>query len=205
MPGIKWHELDESHLHIVLTRERSEVGDFIFVVTTHNHCVDLYRFEVGRLRSGDSRQHLVQHINASHPLENVTFQTIKTNRHAVQSGVFQTLRALRQVVTIRREREILKPARLQPSKLANDRLDIATQHRLAAGQTDLLNTQTHENVAHVLNLFVREHLFFGRDRRLTVRQAVKTTEITAIGQRHAQIANRPIVRVAQQHPGNHTV
>src|ERR1051326_809958 len=57
--GIQRHELDESHLHIVFTRERGEIRDFILVVTTHNHRIDLYRLEFRSLRRRDSSQNLV--------------------------------------------------------------------------------------------------------------------------------------------------
>jgi hypothetical protein len=88
-------------------------------------------------------------------------------------------------------------------ELPNDRLDIAAQHGLAAGQPQLFDAQRHEYLANVINLFVREHLLFGRDRRLAVRQAVETTEVTPIRQRNAQVANGTVVRISQ-HRSNHT-
>ena len=88
MPRIQRHEFDIAHLHVVLARKRSEVCNLVFVMTAHDHSIDLYRFEFGRLRGCDSGQHLVQHVNARHPLENVTLQTIKTDRDAVEASVF---------------------------------------------------------------------------------------------------------------------
>ena len=87
------------------------------------------------------------------------------------------------------------PFGFQLREFLDDRLDVAAHHRLAASQTDLLNAQRDKDVADVFDLFVGEHLLFRRNGRLAVRQAIETTKIAAVGQRHAQIAYRPVVGI----------
>ena len=89
-------------------------------------------------------------------------------------------------------------ALLQLRELKNDLLDVAAHHRLAAGQTNFLNPEFDKNIAGVFDLFVREHLLFRRNRRLAMRQAIKAAEITAVSERHAQVANRSIVGVFEK-------
>ena len=43
MTRIKRHKFNEAHLHVMLAREGSKVGDFVFVVTTHDDGIDFDR------------------------------------------------------------------------------------------------------------------------------------------------------------------
>ena len=88
--------------------------------------------------------------------------------------------------------------RFQSREFEDDLLDVAAHHRLAAGQTNFLNPEFDKDVAGVLDLFVREHLFFRCNRRLAMRQAIEAAKVAAVGQRHTQIANRSIVGVFEK-------
>src|SRR2546425_6677129 len=105
--------------------------------------------------------------------------------------------AMRQKVSVCRQRKIFQSPTFQLRQLKNDLLDVATHHGFAAGQSNLLNAQLNKNIAGVLDLFVREHLLFWRDWWLAMRQAIKAAEVAAVCQRDAQIANRSVVRVSQ--------
>src|SRR4051795_2244536 len=86
VPGIQWHELNKAHFHIVLTRERGEVTDLIFIVTADDDCVDLYRLQTRSLGGCNSGEHSIENINSGHLPKHITLETIETNRDAIQSG-----------------------------------------------------------------------------------------------------------------------
>src|SRR5262249_38727681 len=134
----------------------------------------------------------------------VALQAVETNRNPIKTGLLQAFCSVGKKITVCCEREILQPAIFQLREFEDDLLDVAAHHWLAAGQTNLLNAKLDKDVACVLNLFVRQHLLLRRDRRLAVRQAIKTTEIAAVGERHSQIANRAVIGVFENagHHGN---
>src|ERR1041384_6706655 len=197
LASIDRHGVNESHLHVVLTRKRSEIGDLVFVMATHDHRIDFDRLESRFLRSVDSGKHFVQHIDAGHVFENISLQTVETDRDPIEPGVLKTLRTFRQVVSVGGQREITKTGTLQSRKLLDNRFDIAAQHGFAAGEPELFNTQRHKYLADVVDLFVREHLLFRRDRRFTVRKTIETAEVTTVRQRHTQVANRAVIGIGQ--------
>src|SRR5687768_18140934 len=63
-------------------------------MTADNHSVDFDRFEYRVFCGGDSRQHFFQHVYARHLFEHVSFQTVETNRDAIESCLLQTARAV---------------------------------------------------------------------------------------------------------------
>src|SRR5437764_7053490 len=178
----------------MLARERSEIRDLIFVVPAHDDGVDFNRRQMRLLRRFDSFEHTVEHVNARHPLEYVALQAVYTDRDAVKSCRFQNASASGQEITVSRQRQIVQ-ARLERREFADNDLDVAAHHRLAARQTNLFDAERDEDFRDVLNLFIREHLLFRRDGRLTVRQAIKAAKIAAIRQRHAQIAYLSAIRI----------
>src|SRR6185369_7109758 len=102
-------------------------------MAAHDNGIDLYRLESRFLRGIDSGKHLVQHVNASHPFKDISFQTVETDRDAIESGIFQTLRSFREVIAVGCKGEVAKTGTLQSRELLNNRFDIAAQHRFAAG------------------------------------------------------------------------
>src|SRR3982751_6443023 len=76
VPGIQGHELNKAHFHIVLTRERGEVTDLIFIVTAHDDCVDLYRLQTRSLRRSNSGEHTIENIHSGHLPKHITLETI---------------------------------------------------------------------------------------------------------------------------------
>ncbi len=197
MAGIQRHEFDEAHLDVMLARERGKVCHFVFVVTAHDYRVDFDRLKLRILCRFDSLKYAIQNIDAGHLPENVALQTIQTDRDAIESCLLQTSRAIGKKITVGRESKIEQAFQFQLCQFTDDRLNIAAHHWFAAGQTNLFNSQLNKNVADVFNLFVREHLLFRRNRRLAVRQTIEAAKVAAIGQRHAQIANRAVIRVSE--------
>src|ERR1043165_672129 len=112
MPRIERHEFDEPHLHIVLTRKRSEVGNLVFVMPSDDNGIDLDRLESRFLCSIDSGKHFVQHIDARHTFEHISFQTVETDRDAIEPRLFQTLRTFWEIVAIGRKRKVAKSGTL---------------------------------------------------------------------------------------------
>src|SRR5437763_754273 len=100
MSGVEWHEFDKAHFHVLLARESCKVCHFVFIVTTYDDRVDLDWFQAGVFCGLNSREHALQNIDARHLLEHVSLQTVQANRNAIQSGGFQSLRAVRQKVTV---------------------------------------------------------------------------------------------------------
>src|SRR6185295_10043645 len=142
-----------------------------------------------------SSQHTIQHIDSGHLLEDLRFQTIDADRDAIESGVFQALGPIGQEVAVGSECQILQPFWFEQREFFDDGFDVPSHHRLAAGQAYFLNAERNEDVAHVFNFFVGEHLLFRSYWGLAVWQTIKTAEVAAIGQRHAQVAYRPAIRI----------
>ena len=193
-------------------------------MTAHDDGVDLNRLQPGTFCRFDSLKHAIQNIDARHLLEDVALQTIETDRDAVEAGLLQTSGAIGKKITVGGQRKISQSAmsdklqfvvccrqtvpawlidqlkfvghrRFQLCQFTDDGLDIAPHHRLAAGESNLFNSQLNKNVTEVFNLFVRKHLLFRSDRRLAVRQTIEAAKVAAIGQRHAQIANRATIGI----------
>jgi hypothetical protein len=75
--------------------------------------------------------------------------------------------------------------------------DVFSEQRFAAGETDFFDAEGNENLADFDDLLESENLILARQRRLAVRQTIKTAKITAVGQADAQISNLSAVRIGE--------
>ena len=85
--------------------------------------------------------------------------------------------------------------RLEPRELPDKLWDILTDQRFAARQPYLFYAEGHKYFGNIFNFLECKNGVLSCKRRLAVRQAVKTAEITAICKRNAQVAYCPVVSV----------
>ena len=97
----------------MLARERGKVRHFIFIVTAHDDGIDFDRVEARIFRGCNSFKHSLQNIDTGHLFESVGLQTVEAYRDAIEAGFFQTLRAMRQEITVSCERQIEQAAIFQ--------------------------------------------------------------------------------------------
>src|SRR4051812_19676402 len=86
-------------------------------------------------------------------------------------------------------------AGFERGEFTDDGFDILAHHRLAARQSNLFDAERDENLRDGLDLFVREHLLFRRNRRLPGGEAVEAPKIAKVRQRPAQGADPPVLKI----------
>src|SRR5436190_4279462 len=104
--GVERHKFNEAHFHVMLAREGGEICDFVFVVTAHNDGINLDRIQPGVPGRFDAFQYPVQYVDSGHHSKDIALQTVEADSNSIKPCVFQTLRAMRQEVAVRREGKI---------------------------------------------------------------------------------------------------
>ena len=83
------------------------------------------------------------------------------------------------------------------ASLATRSGEIPAQQRLTAGEADLVDAQTDEEVGQPINLLELQDVFAGKPEILRLRHAVAAAEVAPVGDRQAEIAERTMVLVVQ--------
>ena len=178
-----------------------KVEHAVVVEAALDHGVDLD----GQPRRGcrlDPLEHaLDREVHVVHRPEDVVVERVEADGDSTETGVAQRLRLLRQQRRVRRQRQV-EPA--DPGEHRDELLEVAAEQRLAAGQPDLLDAVTHERTRGPLDLLEREQLTPGQEGVVAaedlLRHAVDAPEVAAIGDRDAQISERPGQCVENGHP-----
>ena len=202
MVGVERHELDEAHLVGMRPGEAREGEHLVLGEAAQRDGVDLDRVRLGELREDlEAAQDARQGVAACHLEEAVALERVDRDVEAVDPrpdqrvGVALKQEAVRgdaQVVDQRREH------RSQPRELA-------AHERLATGQPQVADAHRGEQRDQPLDLLEREHLGSLEPRQPLGRHAVLATEVAAVGDRDAEVADEPAVAVAQRlHVGQAT-
>src|SRR5215510_2210015 len=84
---------------------------------------------------------------------------------------------------------------LELRQFLDQALDISSHHRFTPGDPQFIDAETDENFREREDLYITEDFCFRLPFHRFFRHAVETTEITAVGNRDAQIADRPAITV----------
>jgi len=100
-------------------------------------------------------------------------------------GIFRELRA------IGRQRQLVEPAGLDLlAEFTHQEHDVLAHQRLAAGEPQLAHALGDEGGTEPVQFFERQQILLRQEGHV-FRHAIGAAEIAAIGDRHAQIGNRP--------------
>ena len=126
---------------------------------------------------------------------------VEAHGDAVEAGVRERLRLLRQERAVRRQRE-LEVRDL--GELRDEPLDVAADERLAAGEADRADAEAGEDADDAGDLLEAEELLPVEERVVAaeglLRHAVDAAEVAAVGDGDAQRLERPAERVAATAP-----
>ena len=144
-------------------------------------------------------------VDAVHRAEDRVVQRVETDGHALQAGVLQRPRQRPERSSVRGQREIqlLAVRRAQGSEHRDEIRQTPPNERLPAGDPQLLHAQRDERPRGSLDLLEGEDLVARQEREVAPKDfpghAVGAPEVAAIGDRDAQVAERPSQRVEGFH------
>src|SRR5437867_3828859 len=85
------------------------------------------------------------------------------------------------------------------SELTDQLGQVATQERLSAGEPHLVDAEVEEHVDEAAHLLEVEDLVARKPGVFLLRHAVAATQVAAVGDRHAQAAERPAQGIGDAH------
>ena len=199
-------------------REASQGLDFVVVEPANDDRVDLHWMQAKFLSQADARQYLSQTIAPRDFCEVVASERIQAEADAAEASVTQCAPLLWEERTVSSHRQVGEAG--NACNAYDQLLDIVTQERLASGQPDLLNTETHRETDDAFNLLERQDvrpgdplLHDGRRigevrpvaaikvlRRLGFGQAIEATKVAAVREAHPQVAQDAPLRIDER-PG----
>ena len=176
-------------------------ANLVLVDALERDRVDL-DLQARRLRGLDAGQHLVELAPARDGAELVGIERVERDVDALhaagrraRAAYFGKLRA------VGGERELVeRAAREMARQRAEQRHDAAPHQRLAAGEPQLAHAAGDEGAAQPVELLQREQVGLGQERHV-FRHAVDAAEIAAVGDRDAQIGDRPPERIDEGRGG----
>src|SRR5688572_329386 len=188
------HVLDEAEDPTGAAKMPSHRQDALLVQTALHDHVHLDRSESRRL----GRVHALEHIrdrevDVVHALEHRVVERVEAHGHALQTRDLERLCLGREKRSVGREGEV-EIAHLREH--LDETLDVATDERLATGETDLLHAEADEDADETLDLLERQDL--GPREELEIlaedllRHAIDAAEIAPVGDADAQIAQRTL-------------
>ena len=188
------HVLDEADDVPRPLEASGEVDDAVVVHAALHDRVDLDGAEARRLRRGDAFEYVGDAVAASvHRAEDLVVEAVQAHRHAMEARRGQTLRVVGQEVAVGRHREVVDAGNRGEHR--HEPLDVAAHQRLAAGEPDLAHAQAREDARGTGDLLVAQHLILGEELVARPedfgRHAVGTAEVAPVGDRDAQVAQRP--------------
>ena len=188
------HVLDEAQDVAAALEVAREVDGGVVVDAALDHGVDLDRAQPGRGgrvdavedgRNGD--------FDVVHVAEDRVVERVEGDRDAVEAGVRQRLRELRQQRAVGGQRDV--DVRRGLAELGDERRQVGAQRRLAAGQPQLAHAEAGDESAEACDLLERQDLVAGQELEVRAehlaRHAVAAAEVAAVGDRDAQVAQRP--------------
>ena len=177
-------------------------NDLLVVDASPDHHVHLDRREPGAPRRIDALQHGAdRHVGIAHAPEGLIGQAVQADCDARQAGIPERLRQPRQQHAIGGQRDLHRfpRRRMQPGEHFDELFDVASQQRLAAGQSYLLHAQRDKGSCQPRDLLEAEQ--FGARQKLVIlvenctRHAVCAAQVAAVSDGDAQIAQRALQRI----------
>src|SRR6185369_1387472 len=129
------------------------------IETANDHGVDLHRVEPELLRQRDTFQHSLESVAAGDLFEVFSIQRVQAETETAKSRLAQLARFLGEKETIARHCQIGDPGYGRNS--LHQFLDPLPQKRLAASQTDLLDSSAHRKANDPLDFLEAEQVVFG--------------------------------------------
>src|SRR6476469_1210315 len=199
--GADVHELAEAKDDAGAAEAPGHVHDRAVVDVALDHHVDLDR-ETGLLRCLDALEHPGdREADVVHGLEDVVVERVEADRDTVEAGVAERLGLCREQGAVGGQGEVGEAVRPQRREHRDERLEVAAEQRLAAGQADLGDACCQEQPRQALDLLEGQQLLAAQKHEVVaehlLRHAVGAAEVAAIGDRDAQIAERPCESVGQ--------
>ena len=148
----------------------------------------------GRERDLDALEHVGdREVDVVHRAERRVVERVERHRHAIQAGVGEPRGHARQQRAVRRQRDVVDAG--QRGEARDQLVDAAAHERLAAGDAQLLDAHAGERARQALDLLERQQLLAAQELELLAEDllghAVHAAEVAAVGDRDAQVANRP--------------
>src|SRR5262245_40397320 len=194
---VERHEFDEADARALLAGELGEAKRLVVVDAANRHAIDLDRAQAGLDRGVNAVEHLRQFVAAREQREPIRRQRIEANGDALQSRVFERLRAATQEMRVGGHRHVLYAFDFgQPFDQA---FQVAPQHRLAAGHAQFVDPEFDENLRQMNDLFVGQNLRLGLPLHGLFGHAIEAAEIAAVGDRNAEIADGAAVAVFKRY------
>ena len=196
---VEWHVFDEPDLVAGLPGESGEVHHLVVVGPRDDHAIQLDRRQPCVIGRGQAGEDLIERIPAGHLGEPMPEQGIAGHRDAVQPRLGQRLGHAVQQVAVggHRQTHVGQVAPEHPDQGGQ----VAADGRLAPGQLDLVHPQPDEQRSQAGDLLERKDLRTRQPGETFGRHAVRASEVTAVGDRDAQVGGDPPERVHQWPPG----
>src|SRR6478672_9033284 len=199
--GADVHELDEAQDDAGAAEVLGHVQHRTVVhVALYDH-VDLDG-ETGLLRGLDALEHAGnREADVVHGLEDVVVEGVEADGDTVEAGIAERPGLCRQQGAVGGQGEVGEALRPQRGEHRDQRLEVAAEQRLAAGEADLGDAGGQEQPGQTLDLLEAQQLLAAQEHEVVpehlLRHAVGAAEVAAIGDRDAQIAERPCESVGQ--------
>src|SRR5690606_20684259 len=170
---------------------------FLATVTAHPQLYTLSLHDALPIYALEHGLHRV--VGVVHATEGRVIERIEADRDAVQAGVLQALRHLRQQYAVGGERDLHVG---DVGEALDQLVDILAQQRLAAGDAQLAYASCGEDACHAFDLLETEQIGTRQEGVVLVehlaRHAVGAAEVAAVGDRDAQVAHLPPARIGQR-------
>ena len=141
-------------------------------------------------------------VDVVHRPEDLVVQRVEADRDPRQPRVGEHLRLLREERPVGREREVEVAERRQ---LRDEHLQVAPEQRLATRDAELRHAEVDEHRRDAPDLLEGQELAPGQEAVVLpedlFRHAVDAAEVAAVGDRDAEIAERPAGGVENGHAG----
>ena len=196
------HELDEAQRVTALAEERRHRDDLILVDAALDDRVHLHR--QARRRGGvDAFEHaLDREVDVVQGTERRVVERVEADGDAIEPGVRERLRLRREQRRVGRQRQF----DLELCELGDQALEVAADERLAARDPQLAGAERDERARDARDLFERQELAPVEETMVApvdlLRHAVGAAEVAAVGDRDAQVPERPAKCVVRVHVGN---
>ena len=130
-------------------------------------------------------------VDVVHRLEGLVVERVEADGDAVEPGRGERCSLRREQRRVRRQRQLGAERREQ----RDQPVDVLPHERLAARQPELVDAEADEDARHPLDLLEREQLLAVEEAVVApedlLRHAVDAAEVAAVGDRDAEVAERP--------------
>ena len=152
----------------------------------------------GPLRGVDAGKHAIEIAAPRDRLESRGIEGVERDVDAAHAAMREFVGEACELRAVRGQRDLFERSRFEmPRERAEQARYVAADERLSAGDSDLARSHLDECRAEPVQLFDRQK-FAPRQERHLLRHAIDTAEVAAVGDRHADIGDRPPERIASR-------